>query len=153
MTTHCYHRTDELEHVEKEDLQWHRELLETAAGRIARGGADRRLKLSHLEEHIRELEQQWQLLRQAAADLQKQSIGRTRMTRRRHESSWRNCRSRLMPRQDELELARERLPSSHPSTPSFLTKDRHGTHRRPVYIECQRRQCRDPAGRRRADVS
>ena len=62
--------------LQYEDSLWRRDVLETQRSEISAQLADRRLQLSHLEEHIRRLEAKWRELQQQAASLE--NVGSSR---------------------------------------------------------------------------
>ena len=121
--------------VEKEDYEWRRELLEEQRAKAKDDVNRNRMELSHLEEHIRELERRWQELRDAAADLK---------LRLRGESEGQEAvQARLVQLEEQARRAKEALAAAQaeaarrPPVYAIVPYDGpNGTHRRPIYLEC-----------------
>lgn len=122
--------------TQREDYQWHREMLEEERRRILEQERDKRLELSHLEEHIRELEKKWELLRENAVDLQQRLNNQgadqegTREELERLEASIRQA-------EQELREAKDRAANQPPVYAIVPYDGPNGTRRRPIYIECR----------------
>jgi len=121
---------------EQEDLDWRREILQQQRAELTSQLADRRLALSHLEDHIRRLEQRWKQLQAEAAEL-----ARLRDTGGQDQAS---IRSKLALIEAEIETERKRLEEArqeaekrHRSFTIIAYRGPNGTRRRPIYIECR----------------
>ncbi len=121
--------------AEKEDYQWRRELLAQQRAKVQEEEAAKRLELSHLEEHIRELEQRWEALRQAAGDLQMSLRGESQ-GRETAAAQLQQLQEAVRSAKEELEQARDEAAQRKPVYAIVPYDGPNGTHRRPIYIEC-----------------
>lgn len=119
-----------------EDYQSRRELWEEQRGQARTRVTQRRLELSHLEEHIRELEQQWAALQQAAADLQQRLDGKSQDEQVGREQLA-QLQQAIAEAEEELAEARVKAAQQPPVYAIIPYEGPHGTRRRPVYIECR----------------
>ena len=122
--------------AQQEDYQWRREMLQTQRSQMLDEEASRRLELSHLEEHIRELEKKWELLRETAADL------RHRLTQQGAgqegtEEELQQLQESIRQAKKELEETRARADNQPPVYAIVPYDGPNGTRRRPIYIECR----------------
>jgi hypothetical protein len=120
---------------DREDADWQREVLEQQRQELAHRLSDRRLELSHLEDHIRRLEQQYAELVAEARDLER--LGHARQA---DESTAKQELARLREEIDrerrQLETARQQ--AARPRSFTIIPyAGPHGTRRRPIYIECR----------------
>ncbi len=120
---------------EQEDVDWRREILEQQRTELTGQLADRRLELSHLEDHIRRLEARWKRLQAEAAELEK--------LRNAGGQDQASVRSKLARIQAEIAAERKRLDEVRQEAAerqrSFTIiayRGPNGTRRRPIYIEC-----------------
>ena len=97
--------------------------------------ARKRLELSHLEEHIRELERRWQELREAAADLQRRTHGQD-AGQDASLAELEQLQQEIRTAQTELEAAKEQMAKRPTSYAIVPYNGPNGTQRRPIYIEC-----------------
>ncbi len=118
-----------------EDYRWRREMLEQQRAKVQEEIANRRLELSHLEEHIRELEQKWDALRQQATDLQRSLLGETR-DRDAAETQLRQLQQQVSEAKQALDDARQEAAQRQPVYAIVPYDGPNGTHRRPIYLEC-----------------
>lgn len=120
---------------EQEDHQWRQEILEQQRTELTKQVADRRLELSHLEDHIRRLEKRWKELQAEATELE-----RLRDSDQQDQASIRSELARLQAEIEEerkkLEQAREELAKSQRSYTIIPYDGPQGTRRRPIYVEC-----------------
>ena len=112
------HKVDILEQpdarlVEKEDYQWRRELLQQQRVKVQEEAAGKRLELSHLEAHIRELEERWEAVRRAAADLHLRMQGKDQ-DQDASRAQLEQLQEAISVVQRELELAREKAAKQPP---------------------------------------
>ena len=114
---------------------WRREMLEQQRAKVQEEIANRRLELSHLEEHIRELEQKWDALRQQATDLQRSLLGETR-DRDAAETQLRQLQQQVSEAKQALDDARQEAAQRQPVYAIVPYDGPNGTHRRPIYLEC-----------------
>lgn len=121
--------------VAQEDYQWRHDLLAQQRVKIQEEVAGKRLELSHLEQHIRELEQRWKELRAAASDLELRTRGQG-AGQEAAQAELAQLRAEVVAAQRDLDEARERLENQPPRYAIVPYEGPHGTHRRPIYIEC-----------------
>ncbi|NLX56909.1 MAG: hypothetical protein GXY58_17525 [Planctomycetaceae bacterium] len=121
--------------VAKEDYEWRRELLEQQRDQVRQDIARKRLALSHLEEHIRELERRWEELRAQAADLQLRSRGQV-ADQDTSQAELQRLRAEIATAQMELEAARQKLASQPAAYAILPYNGPNSTRRRPIYLEC-----------------
>jgi len=127
-------RTELLE--EQEDLVWRREILEQQRTELTGRVADQRLELSHLEEHIRRLEERWKLLQVEAAELEKlrDAGGQNQASIR---SKLARIEAEIAAEQKRLAQARQEAAKRQQSFTIIAYRGPNGTRRRPIYIECK----------------
>lgn len=121
--------------LEKQDHEWHRELFEQQREKAKQDLARQRLELSHLEEHLRELEQRWETLNEAAAQLQAQRRGDTH-DQNAARGQLAELREAIESARRDLEEARAAAQSQPPRYAIIPYVGPNGTYRRPVYLEC-----------------
>jgi len=121
--------------IAKEDHEWRYEVLEQQRDQVKDEVARRRLELSHLEEHIRELERRAKELQATADDLQQRLAG--------EGSSQDATRAELDQVQQDvdatktaLEAAQRKLAGQKASYAIIPYDGPNDTRRRPVYVEC-----------------
>ncbi len=122
--------------VEKDDFAWRRTVLGDERELVLEQATLKRLELGHLEEHIRELEKQGQLLRQTAADLQQ------RMQQEDNGSSavqeqLESLQEQIRRERDALQDAKSKAAQQPPLYSIVPYDGPNGTHRRPIYLECR----------------
>lgn len=120
---------------EQEDFEWRREMLERQRSEETQQLARHRLELSHLEDHLRRLQQQGKQLVKDIAELE--NLGESRqqdLTAAQQELS--RLRQSLMLAEKQLEQAKEEAASRPRSFAIIPYEGPHGTRRRPIYIEC-----------------
>ena len=133
-TSHPLQPPDQ-QQVAKEDFEWRRELLEQQRNQVQDEMASKRLELSHLEEHIRELERRWQELREAAADLQRRTRGQD-AGQDASLAELEKLQQEIRTAQAQLEAAKEQVAKRPTSYAIVPYNGPNGTQRRPIYIEC-----------------
>lgn len=124
--------------LEYQDALWEQDVLKQQRRQLTEQLANRRLQLSHLEDHIRRLESQWKQLQEEAKQLQQIA------SRAGGEAEIRQ--SELEQLQREIEQARARLESTRqqfahqPRSYAIIPYEGpNGTRRRPIFIECTER--------------
>ncbi len=121
--------------MEQESYEWRQQLLDEQRETLTEKLADGRLELSHLEKHIRDLEQRWKQLQAEAADLELRLRGdardedavRAEMDRLRQEIAAAGVR---------LEEKRAAVARQQPAFAIVPYTGPNGTRRRPIYLEC-----------------
>ncbi|MFW6169343.1 MAG: DUF4200 domain-containing protein [Planctomycetota bacterium] len=122
--------------TQKEDYQWRREVLEKQRAQVLKKAQEKRLQLSHLEEHIRELERKWERLREIADDV-KRRFQSKKMDQQDTEEELRRLRQLIAATEEQLEEARKEA-ANRPAMYAIVPYDGpHGTSRRPIYLECR----------------
>ncbi|MBM4092733.1 MAG: hypothetical protein FJ276_25490, partial [Planctomycetes bacterium] len=124
--------------MEREDYEWQSAQLEQQRQEAKESVEENRLVLSHLEQHIRELEHRWKQLKDEAADLQArvQGGGQDQAVM---QAELATLRDRIAATKQELEAAKERAASRPPAYAIVPYVGPNGTHRRPVFLECDAR--------------
>ncbi len=121
--------------IAQEDYQWKRELLEQQRVKVQADMAQKRLELSHLEAHIRELERRWEELSESAADLKRRAGGQD-AGRRASLAELERLEQEVRAAREELETARKHAAARPASYAIIPYEGPNATHRRPIYIEC-----------------
>ncbi len=118
-----------------EDASWRAEILNQSRRQMIERLADGRLQLSHIEEHIRRLEDRIDVLGEQVAALDNDDPSRLRnIEADRLELA--RLLAEVETARTELEAAR-REAAEHPQSYALIPYDGPtGTHRRPIYIEC-----------------
>lgn len=122
--------------TEREDYQWHREMLEKQRAQMLEKENEKRLKLSHLEEHIRELEKKWKRLQEQASDL-KRRLDDQEVDEQGTREELRGLQELIQETKDALDEAREQAANQSPVYAIIPYEGPNGTARRPLYIECR----------------
>lgn len=124
--------------MEREDFEWQSAQLEQQCQEAKESVEENRLVLSHLEQHIRELEQRWKQLKNEAADLQArvQGGGQDQAVM---QAELAKLQDRIAATKQELEAAKSRAASRPPAYAIVPYVGPNGTHRRPVFLECDAR--------------
>ena len=121
--------------LEQEDLHWRIEVLQKSREQTAEQLEDRRRELSHLEDVIRDLEQELQRVIAEARQLQQQDAPEdTDLVRAQQKIE--QLRQQIGQQQKAMEAARTRLETEKPSYAIVPYDGPHGTRRRPVFVEC-----------------
>ncbi len=121
--------------MEKESHEWRQELLDEQRGKLTQKLADGRLSLSHLEQHIRDLEQRWSRLQQQAADLELRLRGEA-TDEATALAELNGLRQEIVEAGVELEKKRAEAANRQASFAIVPYTGPHGTRRRPIYLEC-----------------
>ena len=122
---------------QQEDLDWQREVLEQQRQELAQKLADRRLELSHLEDHIRRLEQRWKSLVAEAEDLQRSPRDRASPDDAAAQQELARLRAAIDTEQQRLAAARQEAAARKRSFAIVPYPGPQGTRRRPIYVECR----------------
>ena len=122
----------------RQDHQWRREILDQQRLEMTKKQADHRLELSHLEDHIRRLEEKWIRLQAEAKSLtaSAESDVQSRENASEELARLRQTIGQAQQQLDEAKLAAEQHPRSFAIIPY---RGPHGTQRRPIFIECTAR--------------
>ncbi|HND51507.1 MAG TPA: hypothetical protein PLV92_03890, partial [Pirellulaceae bacterium] len=127
-------KDEKLEQI-REDLEWRQELLQQQRTSQSEELAKQRLELSHLEDHIRRLEDQWKQTLKKLQELQK--------VKENKEATEKASRDQLVKLQQEIEAAKREFEEARRKAfekpPSFALVPyvgKNGVRRRPIYIEC-----------------
>lgn len=120
---------------QREDADWRRQMLEQQRLAKAEELAAQRLELSHLEDHIRRLEDKWKDLEAQAAQLHSQGDSKLQ-TREKVAAEIAQIKADIDKTKRELEIARA-VAAGKPRSFSIIPyQGPNGTSRRPIYIEC-----------------
>ena len=118
-------------------LSWRVAQLKSARDKTETDLADRRLRLSAVEEHMGQLREEWNALRLAAKDLE---LAEHAKGEAEHltEAQLAQLRQQLEQAKGDLGKAVERRRTEAPSFAIVPYEGPNGTRRRPIYIECSR---------------
>jgi hypothetical protein len=127
-------KQQELEH-QREDFMWRRDVLQTQRETLMKNLEQRRLQLSHLEDHIRRLEDRWRQLQAEADGLQ--TVQNADLTRQQKSADeLRGLQSQLAQARQQLVKAQAEA-AARPRSFAIIPYDGpNGTRRRPIYVEC-----------------
>jgi hypothetical protein len=115
------------------DYDWRREVLETQRTELTEQLSRQRLELSHLEDHIRRLQDRWKQLVAQVDELQRLGQQDDQATARAELDKLRQAIGRAS---QELDDAKKKA-ASRPRSYAVVPYDGpNGTRRRPIYIEC-----------------
>lgn len=121
--------------LQQDDFEWQREVFEQQRAQLSAKLSERRLELSHLEDHIRRMEETWKQLKAQADEFQK-------LGSEKHANS-EQASAELARLRDAINAAGQRLDAARkdaatrPQTFAIVPYDgANGTKRRPIYIEC-----------------
>jgi hypothetical protein len=120
---------------EAEDWQWQREILEQQRSQMTEKLADSRLELSHLEEHIRRLEQNWRRLQAEVEEMNRLQPGTQQTVSAQEEFA--RLQAEIAAQRKQLELLRDQYAQQRRSFAIVPYQGPNGTRRRPIYIECR----------------
>lgn len=120
---------------QQEDLQWRADVLKQQREEYAQDLAHKRLELAHLEEHIRELEDQAKKL-MAAAEAFKNLDANRLADRDSAQQQLLEMEKEIAVKKDELDKARKEALRRRPAYAIVPYDGPNGTSRRPMYIEC-----------------
>ena len=121
--------------LEKENYQWRLGLLQQERQTLAEDAQRNLAELSHLEQHIRELEKRWKQLVAEATDLkQRVGTGPGDVTATRNELA--RVQAAITTAKQELDAARRHAAQQPPVYCIVPYDGPNGTHRQPVYLEC-----------------
>ncbi|MEX2114929.1 MAG: hypothetical protein WD845_17180, partial [Pirellulales bacterium] len=121
--------------AERETLEWRIEQLREVRAKTEAQLADERLKLAHIEDHERRLQEKFKELQIAIAETERLSTAKDAKTVR-SAAELEAARVRIVEARDALAKARE----NHKRAASYSVVPYEGTtatRRRPVYIECR----------------
>ena len=117
-----------------EDEHWRAEMLEQQRAETAEKLAQRRLAMSHLEDHIRRLREQAQQLVNRAMEIDKGAANKDQdLAAARAELE--AVRKQIAEKQKELDEARKQKPKDQWFA-LIAYEGPNGTRRRPIYLEC-----------------
>jgi hypothetical protein len=121
--------------AELETLEWRIEQLREVRAKTEAQLSDERLRLAHVEDHERRLQEKFKELQIAAAELARLNESKDAKTLR-NQAELEAAKIRLAKAKEDLEKARE--DSKHAASYSVVPYEgSHATRRRPVYIECR----------------
>ena len=120
---------------QREDLTWRSEILSQQRAEKTTELADRRLALSHLEEHLIQMESQWQkLLEGRKAFRALNSPSQANLDQSRQQLA--KLQAQIDRTQKELKDSRQELQQRPASYAIIPYHGPQATQRRPLYIEC-----------------
>ncbi|MCA9143932.1 MAG: hypothetical protein KDB05_14140 [Planctomycetales bacterium] len=121
--------------LQQDDYEWQREVFEQQRAELTAKLSERRLELSHLEDHIRRMEEKWKQLKAQADQLQRLGSEKQANSEQAHHELTR-LREAIDAAGQRLEAARKEA-ATRPQTFAIVPYDGvNGTKRRPIYIEC-----------------
>jgi len=120
---------------QEEDLQWRAGLLQEQRDQYAQDLANKRLELSHLEDHIRRLEDQAKKLIATVEELRKSGKGQL-ADRRQAKKQLAEMEREIEQKKSELDDARKEVLRRRPAYAIIPYDGPNGTSRRPMYVEC-----------------
>ncbi len=115
------------------DYDWRREVLETQRTELTEKLSNQRLELSHLEDHIRRLQDRWKQLVAQVDELQRLGQQNDEAAARTELDQLRLAIDRARQELDEAQKKAASRPRSYAVVPY---DGPNGTRRRPIYIEC-----------------
>ena len=120
---------------QREDLTWRSEILEHQRAEKTTELAGRRLALSHLEEHLIQMESQWQnLLEERKAFRALNSPSQANLDQSRQQLA--KLQARIERTQKKLKDSRQEMQQRPASYAIIPYHGPQATQRRPLYIEC-----------------
>ncbi|MDA1053380.1 MAG: hypothetical protein O3C40_23275 [Planctomycetota bacterium] len=123
------------QHLQQDDYEWQREVFEQQRAELAATLSERRLELSHLEDHIRRLEEKWNQLKAQAEQFQKLGSEQNASSEQ-SVAELKQLRAAIDAASRRLEEARKEA-ATRPQTFAIVPYEGvNGTKRRPIYIEC-----------------
>jgi hypothetical protein len=126
---------EEEDQLKQEDLIWQQEVLEQQRTEKTKALAEHRLQLSHLEEHLRQLQDDWQRVQQQMRQLQQLD-----QQGQDQSSGWEkqliDLEEQIAKAQQELELLRQQAEEADQGYAIVVYDGAQGTKRRPIYLEC-----------------
>ncbi len=123
--------------LRRETLQWRAEQVLAARDAAEERLADARLRLGGAEDHIRSLKKDLERLRIAFEEMERTASGQSTQ-RDQLEKSLALSKARLDAAEKRLADEREKARTRRRSYAIVPYEGPHGTHRRPIYIECRR---------------
>src|SRR5687768_7233091 len=126
---------DDTLQMQKDVHQWRTQVLETQREELRQKVADRRLALSHLEDHIRRLESRWRELTVQAKELMQLGQSNQQSSVASAEQI-QNLKNEITKAKDKLNEAKQKAASKPPTFAIVPYEGPNGTKRRPIYIEC-----------------
>ena len=120
---------------QKEDLAWRRDIMVEQRDQMRQQLAGSRLQLGHLEDHIRRLQQKWNQLQAAAAEMEKLRTN-SGVESAATESELSQLQQDLLSAREALVDARHEAEQRPRSFAIIPYTGPHGTQRKPIYIEC-----------------
>jgi len=118
-------------------LTWRISQLKTARDKTETDLADRRLRLSAVEEHMGQLRDEWNSLRSAAKNLEQVEHAKGEAVQLT-EAQLAQLRQQLEQAKGQVAQTVERRRTEAPSFALVPYEGPNGTRRRPIYIECSR---------------
>lgn len=119
----------------KEDLDWKRDILHKQREDHTAELSKSRMELSHLEDHIRRLQDQWKQIEAQVNELQK--LGESRSQDQAGlKAELDKIQAQIDVAKRQLEEAKRKVDSKPRSFAIIPYQGPNGTKRRPIYIEC-----------------
>jgi len=124
--------------VQTEDENWRSEILVEQRDELQQQVGLQRAKLAHLEQHIRDLDQQWNSLQAQALEIAKLRSTESADVQPLEEEKQR-IEEQLALAREQLEQVRQQIAEAPRSYAIIPYPGPNGTTRRPIYIECTER--------------
>ena len=118
-----------------EDYAWKREMLENQRGGQLEKLATQRNELSHLEDHLRRLQDDFNRLRAEAQAIDKLAQDKSEKSQA-NTAELDKLKTDIVAKKVEIEAARKKLAAKPQSYAIIPHVGKTGTRRRPIYIEC-----------------
>ena len=119
----------------QDDYEWQREILEQQRTELMAMLSEQRLELSHLEDHIRRLEEKWKRLKSQADQFQRLGLEKSASSERT-SVELKQLRAAIDAARARLKEAREEAATRPQAFAIVPYQGANGTKRRPIYIEC-----------------
>ena len=121
---------------EAEDLQWRADMLDKQKAEFAAKLQSKRLELSHLEDHIRRLEDEAKQLNAQSEAIQQ--AGKNKLLDQEFaEQRLAELQKQIADKKREVEAAKKKNANRKPAYAIIPYEGPNGTSRRPIYIECR----------------
>ncbi|MFP6620975.1 MAG: hypothetical protein VB877_16650 [Pirellulaceae bacterium] len=121
--------------LQAEDLRWQQDVLEEQRTAKMAEFSERRLQLSHLEKHLRELQDDWERTQQKTRDL--------KTLREQRADQSRDWQARLQQLSEQIQDVEEQLVELRSQAEKasrgyaiVVYDGNQGTRRQPIYLEC-----------------
>ena len=126
---------EEEERLKREDFIWQQEILEEQRTKKTSQLADRRLQLSHLEEHLRQLQGEWERAQEKMRQLRQSGEQRQNQSKD-WQQQLTDLEQQIKQAQEQLDVLRQQAGNADKGYAVVVYSGSRGTKRRPIYLEC-----------------